>query len=323
MSAEDAKIGSSKDLPAKSCKQIQHKNSKAESGKYWLQGPTANSPVEVMCDMEQNGGGWALLANVGMDLATELLEKETYENGIGNSTTDESFVLSCENFDTGDDKVEIRISMGAIRDYFKPIPGENLCSMLGSHSKHLWSPSDSTPDALSKLKDFMCGEDKEVNVENCKLPPFQTSSFLEIEESILKKRVNMHESRQGRNVFRLRRLLMDGSDDTNEENNQEDKPSLGGEVSDNDADEKQVQELAAARWYQPKYEDNEKLEGVLGGSASRWTSEIDGRQYISFWGGDKGGCCHESSLLYKGPGEQGEVDSGTWARQFKLHVRPL
>ena len=50
----------------------------------------------------------------------------------------------------------------------------------------------------------------------------------------------------------------------------------------------------------------------------KWTKEIDGRQYISFWGGDKGGCCHEASLLYKGPGQDG-ADVGTWARQFKLH----
>ena len=314
IAAEDAKLGTSKDLPAKSCKEILHKRSDAESGKYWLQG-RGNDPIEVMCDMEQNGGGWALLANVGMDLATELLERETYENGIGNSSSEESFVLPCENFDTGDDKVEIRISMGSIRDYFKPIPGETLCSMLGSNSKHLWSPSDSSPESLSQLRDFMCGEDKEVNTENCKLPPFETASsqsFLEL-----------HSSNSLKNHrFRLRRLLMDGDDEEKEEE-EEQAPSLASEDNDeSNDDEQQVRELEAARWYQPKYIDNEKLKDVLGGSAMKWTKDIDGRQYISFWGGDKGGCCHEASLLYKGPGQDG-ADVGTWARQFKLHVKPL
>jgi len=311
VAADDAKLGTSKDLPAKSCKEIRHKNSNAESGKYWLEGSGNNSPVEVMCDMDQNGGGWALLANIGMDLATSLLEKETYENGIGNSSSEESFVLPCENFDTGDDKVEIRVSMGAVRDYFKPIPGETLCSMLGSNSKHLWSPSDSSPEALSQLREFMCGEDNEVNTENCKLPPFE-SAFIELKEDVSHRR------------FRLRRLLMDGDEEEeNKQEEEEDAPSLGGgdEEVDN-SDETEVRELTAARWYQPKYIDNEKLKGVLGGSAMKWTKDIDGRQYISFWGGDKGGCCHEASLLYKGPGQDG-ADVGTWARQFKLHVRPL
>ena len=59
IAAEDAKLGTSKDLPAKSCKEIKHKRPDVESGKFWLQG-SGNDPIEVMCDMEQNGGGWAL-----------------------------------------------------------------------------------------------------------------------------------------------------------------------------------------------------------------------------------------------------------------------
>jgi hypothetical protein len=37
--------------------------------------------------------------------------------------------------------------------------------------------------------------------------------------------------------------------------------------------------------------------------------------YVSFWGGNRGGCCHDSSINYGG-----KADRGGWAKQFRLHV---
>lgn len=38
-----------------------------------------------------------------------------------------------------DDNVVLEVSMGSYVDYFKPIPGKNLCDMLMSAQNHLWS----------------------------------------------------------------------------------------------------------------------------------------------------------------------------------------
>ena len=87
---------------------------------------------------------------------------------------------------------------------------------------------------------------------------------------------------------------MDGDEEKEEE--EKEAPSLAsGDNDESNDDEQQVRELEAARWYQPKYIDNEKLE-----RCSWWfRNEVDKRNRRTsihqFWGGDKGGCCHEAS----------------------------
>jgi hypothetical protein len=54
--------------------------------------------------------------------------------------------------------------------------------------------------------------------------------------------------------------------------------------------------------------------GHLGGS----TGTSDGRNYLSFWGGNgaNSGCCHNSSNIYNPP-----VDGATWGRAFNMYIR--
>ncbi|KAA0168191.1 hypothetical protein FNF28_02609 [Cafeteria roenbergensis] len=71
-------------------------------------------------------------------------------------------------------------------------------------------------------------------------------------------------------------------------------------------------------WVRPAYIDtvmNPQFEGLLGGSRKGWPMEIDGRMYVSFWGGNRGGCCHASSQNHGG-----EPDQGGWAKEFRMHV---
>ena len=54
-----------------------------------------------------------------------------------------------------------------------------------------------------------------------------------------------------------------------------------------------------------------------GGSQTWWPKSVDGRAYVSFWGGNgaNGGCCHYSSTSYGG-----SADSSAWNRAFKVYL---
>ena len=58
----------------------------------------------------------------------------------------------------------------------------------------------------------------------------------------------------------------------------------------------------------------------FGGSQSGWAQNVDGRNYLSFWGDPSinGGCCHYLSDLNLAPGES--IDVGNWGREFSIHV---
>ena len=102
------------------------------SGTFWLQGAKAAKPVQVRCDMVLNGGGWAEIAMIAEDESQWPLNATTYEEGFGSSTgaASSSFVLPCQALDPGTHLVEMRVTMGKIRDYFRPLPGVSLCEML-------------------------------------------------------------------------------------------------------------------------------------------------------------------------------------------------
>ena len=37
------------------------------------------------------------------------------------------------------DEFVVRVTMGKVQDYFKPVPGASLCDMLTSKDKHMWA----------------------------------------------------------------------------------------------------------------------------------------------------------------------------------------
>ena len=55
-------------------------------------------------------------------------------------------------------------------------------------------------------------------------------------------------------------------------------------------------------WTTPTYEQDPKLQSLLGGSNRTWANKYDGRAYLSFWGGDEavsGGCCYDDSKWFR------------------------
>jgi hypothetical protein len=48
-------------------------------------------------------------------------------------------IAAITSLNTLGDTVIIELTMGGFTDYFKPVSGSNLSSMLGSSSQHLWS----------------------------------------------------------------------------------------------------------------------------------------------------------------------------------------
>lgn len=74
----------------------------------------------------------------------------TYWNGKGvdgtafffiNRCTEQLFVGPTTNNNNipNDDNVVVEVTMGTFVDYFKPIPGKNLCDMLMNNNYHMWS----------------------------------------------------------------------------------------------------------------------------------------------------------------------------------------
>ena len=58
---------------------------------------------------------------------------------------------------------------------------------------------------------------------------------------------------------------------------------------------------------------------ILGGSAGGWPTSIDGRSYLSFWGGStdpNNACCHYTSTIYGG-----SADAATWGKAFDMYIK--
>ena len=66
---------------------------------------------------------------------------------------------------------------------------------------------------------------------------------------------------------------------------------------------------------------NPNLKNLLGGSNATYPKDIDGRQFLSFWGGDDGGCCHQYSTIY--PDKNGGADKAQWGSAFKMHAQEI
>lgn len=343
ISADDAhdNLGDDEEFAATSCLEIMSARPDVSDGMYWIASSAKGEKATFLyCDMTENGGGWALIADIGADLSTALMTNETYLYGlpsdewrdrIGSDDDDErsNFVAPCALMDSGSDAVEMRVSMGSVRDYFRPLPGESLCSMLTHHDRHLWSASDGSPDAVKAFHDFVCAktDGAEEGSGDCSILPWNgadrsvvfeaekkesddrssasesdtaASSLLELRSKL--RRIERAGDRRRALRHRRRRLLSDEDSDAHSE-----------------AVSTQAKDAENFRWFQPEYIDDPKLEGLLGGAKKGWG--VDGREYLSFWGGDKGGCCHAVSQLY--PSEEGLTeDGGAWGQTFQLHIRP-
>eukprot|EP00505_MAST-04D_sp_SCG-Rhode-Island_P000887 Stramenopile-MAST_4_protein_887 len=235
----DLADGSTKILASVSCKAAQAvRPAAAKTGLYWLN-PTGTNPeqnsFQAVCDMSEDGGGWIEYASIGNALKRGDLHKDKYLKGYNSNVAKlgTEHIFPCNAFDgldggEGDlQNVVMRVTMGKVRDYFKPITGKSLCEMLTSQNNHMWSANGGVPT----------------------------------------------------------------------------KDGGGG------------------AWLKPTYNSDPNLKELLGGSNATYPKEIDGRQYLSFWGGDHGGCCHKYSIIY--PNADGGADGPSWGNEFQIHIQEI
>eukprot|EP00945_MAST-04E_sp_MAST-4E-sp1_P006804 g6804.t1 len=229
--------GTKKELAAVSCKAAQAvRPGNSPDGLYFIN-PTGTNPEEngfqVKCDMMEDGGGWIELANIGSNLKKAQLHADKYAKGFQKESINGEHIFPCNVFDGLDggdadlENVVMRVTMGKVRDYFKPVSGKSLCDMLTSQRNHMWSANGGVPT----------------------------------------------------------------------------KDGGGGS------------------WLKPTYNQDPNLKELLGGSNNSYPREIDGRQFLSFWGGDNGGCCHKYSTIYQG--DNGGADQPSWGLEFKIHIQEI
>lgn len=133
--------GTAMERAATSCLTLLLEYPSSPDGTYWLDpnGGATDDAFQAVCDMTNNGGGWIELARFGSP--NQVIDGATYTNGVG-SIVDNNYAHACSLFDALDpDDNVMRVSMGAVRDFFRPSAGNQLCAMLGAFDKHEWSAS--------------------------------------------------------------------------------------------------------------------------------------------------------------------------------------
>mmetsp|Transcript_20234 Transcript_20234/g.64589 ORF Transcript_20234/g.64589 Transcript_20234/m.64589 type:complete len:835 (-) Transcript_20234:188-2692(-) len=305
-SCEDRANGESAEMAAVSCKAIQLLFPDSEDGLYWInpsQGPAKETAFQVYCDMTEDTGGWTQLANVGSKLKEANLDADTYQDGIGNPAEDAEYVVGCAKFNGLDGEPErdlssviMRVTMGDVRDYFKPIESNTLCDMITSHDKHMWSATGGFEDDEDEEEEAAGEEEAQQEGEEEEEAFIDLGSTEEAEAlaaSRFRARLRARQSQFGR------RLLQQDEAEAEAE---------GDEDADDDLD----------KWVVPDFMTDAQLAQLLGGSAKGYPKDLDGREYLSYWGGDRGGCCHYQSEVYSDT-----ADSGSWGREFQIHLLEL
>ena len=69
----------------------------------------------------------------------------TYNNGFGILGDANFIVANLSSYDPYGSNITIRVQMGSVTDYFRPIGGATLLEMLTSFTKHTWSPTPNGP----------------------------------------------------------------------------------------------------------------------------------------------------------------------------------
>ena len=148
--------GKTKETAATSCQTILDTVPTSASGMYWLIHPHFHSkgtaPFEVVCDMQHDGGGWTSIAAVGAELSKRTLTSMDYTRGINSPNAEGmEFITNCQllNGLDGDaasplTRFIVRVSMGSIRDYYRPSVKSghpvDLCYLLTHDNGFDWSP---------------------------------------------------------------------------------------------------------------------------------------------------------------------------------------
>ena len=389
---EIAADGKTKMRAVPSCKALLAQQANATTGLYWLNpkgvAPATNA-FQSYCDMDTDGGGWVQVAHVGAKMKEGRIDKNSYLKGTGKvgmtGSKMSEFIEMCSKFDGLDGnanqplkQVVVRVTMGEVKDYFKPVAGASLCDMLTSNDKHLWSvnggqpPEDGdSPPANSSLMEmsgqktsFLQMQDggrrskggtvhshRHLHREAPRVSLMEMAGSLQSALGALGSRAagreakeaqeKRHKAAAARKAAALPSFLDESSEmfklvkhpakaaastamrAPNWESHMMKRRPRRSLLQQGDVTGQQAAQEAADGWLQPIYEQNPMLKQVLlGGSNKTWPVEIDSRQYISFWGGDRGGCCHYYSTIFPGP-NGGAADPGSWGRKFDMHIIEL
>ncbi len=131
-------IGTDRTQPGRSCKAILAANPAAGDGWYWIDpnGGATSDSYEAHCDMSTNGGGWTRIALI---TSTNLnLTATSYLSGLG-SPRDANHIDPCDKLQELDARPFMRMRMGSVTDFFRPVSSSDLCGMLSGFNRHLWS----------------------------------------------------------------------------------------------------------------------------------------------------------------------------------------
>jgi Tfp pilus assembly protein PilV len=125
----------------RSCNQIKTVWPGAPDGEYRLtHSTTVFFPTN--CDMTNDGGGWTqVAANDG----TVAFSPATYSTGYGILPSDRNFIYDPAYwFDSYANPI-MRIRMGSITDFLRPVAGQTFSTMVGSQTKHKWANNLNDP----------------------------------------------------------------------------------------------------------------------------------------------------------------------------------
>eukprot|EP00998_Keelungia_sp_KM082_P006024 NODE_229_length_2248_cov_115.633192_g223_i0.p1 GENE.NODE_229_length_2248_cov_115.633192_g223_i0~~NODE_229_length_2248_cov_115.633192_g223_i0.p1 ORF type:complete len:704 (+),score=171.93 NODE_229_length_2248_cov_115.633192_g223_i0:315-2114(+) len=123
--------------------------------------PNCDSHAFQMLDpatLEPEKLNWFPVAEIFAD-EKQKLTAAAYANGWNYEyagTPDTSYVTPCEDFNLladglknsdrhVEDNVVIKITMGELTDYYRPLEGSTLCEMLQSNTLHQWAPTEAGP----------------------------------------------------------------------------------------------------------------------------------------------------------------------------------
>jgi hypothetical protein len=141
--------GTSQANAGQSCAYIQNKNLSWGDGIYWVDLDQNNqtNPVQVYCDMTNDGGGWILYASINEPQEIGQIKAADYQFGRLSPNLNDidtgNWILPASQFN-GHMQV-MRLNMGAVKDFFMPHSGTSFESMLMHPDQHLWysTPSGS------------------------------------------------------------------------------------------------------------------------------------------------------------------------------------